>query len=242
MVSASLVSRFLGGADPIGQRMTFQMAGRPFEAEIVGVVDALRHEALDRPPRPEVFVPLAQLPYGKMTFVMRTAVEPAGLLTAASAQIWAVDPLQSVYRTATLDELVSRTVQPRRFAVLLLSAFAGIALLLAAVGLYGVLSAVTSSRLREIGVRVALGASAWDVLRWLAGRGLAIVGIGIAIGLACALGTARLLRGFLYQVEPLDPFAIGGACALMLLVAVLACFGPARRALRADPVEVLRAE
>jgi ABC-type antimicrobial peptide transport system permease subunit len=177
-----------------------------------------------------------------MTFTVRTAGDPALLIEAAKAEIWAVNPAQTIYRTATLDELVMKTVSPRRFALAVLVAFALVALLLSAAGVYGVLAAVTSTRLREVGVRVALGASWWDITRWVIRRGLVIAAAGIVFGIAGALGASTLLRRFLFEVAPTDPLSLGGACAVMLLAALAACYLPARRAADADPIAVLRAE
>jgi ABC-type antimicrobial peptide transport system permease subunit len=169
-------------------------------------------------------------------------VDPRSLIEAAKVEVWAVDPLQSFYRTASLDELVGRTLTARRFALVVLTGFAALALLLAAAGLYGVLSTIASQYRREIGVRMALGARAADIVRLIVTRGLAVAALGVAAGLAGALGGSRLLSRFLFSVTPTDPLAIGAAAALMLAVAAAACYIPARRAAGADPVEALRVE
>jgi putative ABC transport system permease protein len=228
--------------DPIGDRVRARFSGAPIDAEIVGVVASLRHDSLDASPREEIFLPHAQMPFGSITFTVRTAGDAASLIEPAKAAIWEINPEQTIYRTATLDELVTKTVSPRRFALAVLVAFALVALLLAAGGVYGVLSAVTTSRLREVGVRVALGASRWNIVRWVVGRGLVLAGLGIAIGMAGALGAGRLLRAFLFQVTPADPVSVVSAGLVMLFAAVAACYVPARRASSADPVEVLRME
>lgn len=243
VISEDLVRRYWPpDDDPIGDSIGARFTGRPIEVEVVGVVASLRHDTLDRSSREEVFLPYAQLPFGSMTFTVRTAGDPASLIDAAKAEIWAVSPAQAIYRTATLDELVMKTVSPRRFALAVLVSFALVALLLAAGGVYGVLSAVTATRRREIGVRVALGASRGEIMRWLVGRGLIIATVGVVLGLAAALGAGRLLRGFLFNVAPADPVSLAAACAAMIGVAALACYVPARRASSANPVEVLRME
>ena len=144
--------------------------------EIVGVVGALRHERLDTPPRAEILIPYAQSPTGSITLVARTSVDPATLIETAKREIWTIDPLQTFYRTATLEELVDRTLITRRFALIVLTGFAGLALLLAAAGLYGVLSTIASQYRREIGVRMALGAAWLDILQLVVMRGLGRVG------------------------------------------------------------------
>jgi ABC-type antimicrobial peptide transport system permease subunit len=190
----------------------------------------------------EIFLPHAQAPSGSMTIVARTGLDPRTLIEPAKAAVWTIDPLQTFYRTATLDELVGRTLVTRRFALLVLAGFTGLALLLAAAGLYGVLSAVVSQYRREIGVRMALGARAADIARLILARGLVVAGVGVVLGLAGAISGSRLLAGFLYGVTPLDPAALGGGAVLMLAVACAGCYAPARRAARQDPVEVLRVE
>jgi putative ABC transport system permease protein len=242
VISDALAARYWRDADPIGQRLAFRYGAQPLDVEIVGVVGATRHERLDEASRGEIIVPHAQAPTGSMTVVARTTLDPASLVEPAKAAIWAIDPLQTFYRTATLDELVGRTLVTRRFALLVLAGFTTLALLLAAAGLYGVLSAVVSQYRREIGVRMALGARAADIARLILARGFAVAAVGIGIGLAGAVGVSRLLSSFLYSVTPADPATFGGAAVVMVAVAALACFAPARRAARQDPVEVLRME
>lgn len=228
--------------DPIGDTLRFRFSGTPVESEIVGVLGSLRHDSLDQSARDEVFIPFAQMPFGSMTFVVRSASDATSLLEPTRAAIWGVNPAQTIYRSATLDELVLKTVSPRRFALAVVIGFAGVALLLAIAGVYGVLSAIMTARLREVGVRVALGASRWDIVRLVIARGLVMAGIGVVIGLAGSLGAARLLRSFLFQITPADPVALAAAVSLMTLAAVAACYLPARRAASADPVEMLRTE
>jgi ABC-type antimicrobial peptide transport system permease subunit len=164
------------------------------------------------------------------------------LIEPARAAIWSVNPAQTIYRSATLDELVLKTVSSRRFAMLVILGFAGIAMLLSLLGVYSVLSAVVTARQREVGVRVALGASRADIVRMVVGHGLAMAAVGIAVGFVGALGTARLLRGFLFGIAPADPLVVTIAIALMTLAATAACYLPARRAAGADPIAVLRTE
>lgn len=242
VVSEAFANRHLRGVDPVGQRIEVRQFNRPIQAEIVGIVRALRHGRLDEAPRAEVLLPFAQNPMGSLTIVARTAVPPETLIEPAKLAIWSIDPLQTFYRTATLDELVQRTLTTRRFALIVLTGFAALALLLAAAGLYGVISAIVSQYRREIGVRMALGAAWTDILRLVVGRGLLVSAVGVAAGLVAVLGGARLLQGFLFSVAPTDPLAIGGAAVLMLAIAAIACYIPARRAAAEDPVQALRVE
>jgi predicted permease len=242
VISEAFAERYLRGIDPIGQRLEIMGRGKPIPTEIVGVVPALRHEGLDRAARAEVLMPFAQSPTGSITMVVRTSVDPATMIDTTKREIWAIDPLQTFYRTATLQELVDRTLVTRRFALIVLTGFAGLALLLAAAGLYGVLSTIASQYRREIGVRMALGAAWLDILQLVVKRGLIVSAVGVAVGLVGVIGGARLLRGFLFSVTPTDPIAVGGAALLMLTIAAIACYIPARRAAGEDPIQALRVD
>jgi putative ABC transport system permease protein len=242
VISEAVAERYWHGRDPVGQRIRLRSPRGPIELEIIGVVTSVRHERLDAAPRLEVFRPFAQAPSGSMTLVARTGVDPRPLLESAKHAVWAVDPLQAFHRTATLDELVTRTIATRRFALVVLASFAGLSLILAAAGLYGVLTAIALQYRREIGVRMAVGATGLDILRLMLGRGLAVVAAGVAVGVAGAVGAGRLLASFLVSVSPADPWAIGGAALVLTLVAVPACLIPARRAAGTSPSEVLRAD
>ena len=242
VISEAFAERFLRNIDPIGQRLEIQRQGKPVLSEIVGVVPSVRHERLDQAPRAEVFFPFAQAPTGSITLIARTSVDPATMIETAKREVWTIDPLQTFYRTATLEELVDRTLITRRFALIVLTAFAALALLLAAAGLYGVLSTIASQYRKEIGVRMALGAAWLDILQLVVKRGLFVSAVGVAVGLVGVLGGSRLLRGFLFSVTPNDPVAIGGAAMLMLTIAAIACYIPARRAANEDPVEALRVD
>jgi putative ABC transport system permease protein len=242
VISEAFAARYLRDIDPVGQRLEIRVQGKPVQTEIIGVVPSLRHDRLDQPARAEVLMPFAQAPTGSMTLVARTSVDPATMIETTKREIWTIDPLQTFFRTATLEELVDRTLITRRFALIVLTAFAALALLLAAAGLYGVLSTIASQYRKEIGVRMALGAAWLDILTLVVKRGLAVSAIGVAAGVVGVLGGARLLRGFLFSVAPTDPIAIGGAAMLMLVIAAIACYIPARRAAGEDPVQALRVD
>jgi predicted permease len=230
------------GASPVGRRVALRFEGRPLQAEIVGVVGSVRHERLDRPASAEAFVPHAQVPTGQMSYVLRTDGDPRGLIPAARERIWSVDPMQTFYRTATVSELMAKSVADRRFLMVLLSVFAALALLLAATGIYGLLSFVVAQRTQEIGVRRALGAGQAAILRLVLGQGMKLVLGGLAIGLAGFLALRGVLRGLLFDVSSVDPVAVASVLALLLAVALAACYLPARRATVVDPAVALRSE
>ncbi len=242
VVSEAFATRYLRGIEAVGQRIEFRQVGRPTQAEIVGVVRAQRHARLDEAPRAEILMPFAQHPMGSLAIVARTAVPPETLIETSKLAVWSLDPLQTFYRTSTLDDLVERTLTTRRFALIVLTGFAALALLLAAAGLYGVLSAIVSQYRREIGVRMALGAAWTDIMRLVVVRGLLVSALGVAVGLVGVIGGARILQSFLFNVAPTDPLTIGGAALLMLIIAATACYIPARRAAGEDPVQALRVE
>lgn len=242
VISQALADRYFRGRDPVGRHLLGRDRGKPVDIEVVGVVGSLRHRRLDDAPRMEIYRPFAQGPSGSMTVVARTAVDARALVESITHAVWAVDPLQTFYRTTTIDDLVTRTVATRRFALVVLAGFAALALVLAAAGLYGVLSAIAEQQQREIGVRMALGATWLDVARLVVGRGLAMVAMGVVAGLAGAAGAGRLLASFLFGVSPQDPWTLGGAVLVLVAVAMPACLLPARRAASASPADVLRTD
>jgi putative ABC transport system permease protein len=243
VVSETLARQQWPGEDPIGKRMTVDFSRvRPATREVVGVVSDVRHTGLDEPPRPALYMPHAQLRTGALIFTARTSGDPAALLPALRKAIWASDPSESIYESATLEGLLHDSLRPRRFTLVLLVAFSLTALALAAVGIYGLMSHVATERARELGVRVALGARVRDVLTLVLGEGLWLAALGVVIGLASAAALTRVLRGMLFGVEPLDAMTFVGVAALVLLFALLASLVPARRSARVEPIVALRDE
>jgi len=178
-----------------------------------------------------------------LNLVMRTDARDASQLTqAARAEVKAFDPKQIIWRVQTLDQLLGTSVAPRRFNMMLLGIFAGVALVLAAVGLYGVMSYSVSWRTHEIGIRMALGAKRADVLRMVVRQGMMMTFVGVALGLAGAFALSRVIVGLLYGVSARDPLTFAGVSIVLLIVALLACLIPARRATRVDPIIALRTE
>jgi predicted permease len=242
VVSEMLARRTWPDGRAVGSRIRYRYEGQPRAAEVVGVVADVRHDALDRPPRRELFVPHAQVPFGSMTFVARTTADPAGAIAALTSAIHAVDPAPAIYRAATAQELVSRSLVERRFMLSLLGAFALLAGVLAAIGIYGVISVATAQRTREFGVRLALGAELGQILGMVLRQGATLTLGGLAIGIAAALALGRVMAGFLYGITPTDPLTLAGMTVVLAVVAFVACVVPARRATQVDPLVALRAE
>jgi len=191
---------------------------------------------------PEIYTAYQQETIGEMNLALRTAREPLALVAAVKALVLAVDPAQPVYDIATMDERLSESTAPQRFNALLVGVFALAALALAAVGIYGVLAFSVARRTPEIGVRMALGARRAAVLRMVVGEGLRLCALGVGLGLAASAPLTRLLRSLLFGVSPSDPLTLVAASAALLLVAVMACYVPARRATEVDPMVALRHE
>ena len=202
----------------------------------------VRQLGLDAPPDPELFIPYAQWPSGEMALVLRTASEPSSLIPVVKKEIWRVDPDQPVTDIKTMDELVSTEAAGRRFVLQLIGVFAVIALVLAAVGIYGVVSYGTRQRTHEIGIRMALGARGQQILWLVAGQNAKWLLIGITTGVASALALTRLLAAYLYAVRPTDPLTFVAVSLLLLAVAMIAVYIPARRATKVDPMVALRYE
>lgn len=244
IISESLARRFFADRDPIGQRIRVGNVRDP-EAPwwtIVGVVGSVRSRALDQIPEPEIYVPLAQRPSRGISLVIRANGEPTGLAPAFRETVWALDPDMALSGLATLEDVFSSSIAPQRFISWLLGAFAGLAVLLGAVGIYGVMGFMVSRRTREIGIRMALGARPADVLRSVMGRGLWLTIGGLALGLVGALAASRTLSGLLFDVSPTDPLTLAGVAVLLGATALFACYWPARRATRVDPMVTLRSE
>ena len=242
VVSEALARRLWPGANAVGQTIKFSNPGDMVPAQIVGVVADIRHDGLERPPRLELFVPHAQVPMASMTFVARVDGNPASVIPDLKAQVHAVDPTQAIYRSATAEELVSKSLIERRFMLALLAGFALLASVLAAIGIYGVIAVETTQRTREFGLRIALGAERGEILRLVLREAAVMAAIGLAIGLAGAVALGRVMERFLYGITPGDPTTLGAVVAVLGLVALTACIVPAYRATRVDPITALRTE
>lgn len=236
VVNEAMAAKYWGNKDPIGQRV--QVKGRWMQ--VVGVARQAKYGTFLETPKPFLYVPLRQNYSLRTILHIRTSQAPGTIATALAREIHALDASLAPQEVITLREHIDRSTAPQRIAVTLLSLFGGLALLLAAVGLYGVMSYAVSQRRRELGLRLALGASASHLLRLVMSYGLALTAGGVLLGAAAALESTRLLGYILYQVSPRDPLAFGSACAVMAVAALAACLVPAWRALRIDPVRALR--
>ena len=242
VVSNAFVKRYFPNEDAIGKRVIFDGKNQILR-EIVGVVADVRRKGLDAEVQPEMYVPYLQKPERRLNLVIRTeASDPSQLLPAVRAEVKAFDPKQIIWRTQTLEQLLGTSVAPRRFNMMLLGIFAGVALVLAAVGLYGVMSYSVSWRTHEIGIRMALGAKRGDVLRLVVRQGMIMTLIGLVLGLIGAFSMSRVIAGLLYGVSATDPLTFIGVSIVLMAVALLACLVPARRATRVDPIIALRTE
>jgi macrolide transport system ATP-binding/permease protein len=238
IVNQTMVARYWRGQNPIGQRL--QVKGN--WVQVVGVVKASKYYSMDEPPRPFFYVPLRQSFAIEPDIHIRTTQPLQTIQTALICEVRALDPDLTLYEMITLEEQVNRSTSKQLVAVTLVALFGGLALLLASIGLYGVMSYTVSQSTRELGLRMALGADASNVLRLVLSRGLLLTTTGIVIGVAVALLLTRLLGNLLYQVSPRDPLAFAAAFAVMTLASTAACFLPAWRATRTDPIRALRAE
>ncbi len=239
IVNRAMARRFWPGESPIGKR--FRSSPDEPPTTVVGVISDMRRSELDHEEPPSCFRPFAQLPTPNMTLVVRTAGDPASLAGAVTRAVWTIDRNQPITRVATAEELLGERLSLQRFNAVLLAFFSLLALLLAAVGIYGVISYTVSQSLHDIGIRMALGAQSEDVLRMVLARGLGLVAIGIAVGFASALAAGRMLSHLLFGVKATDPLTFLGVAAILGLLASAAMYLPARRAARVDPVRALRA-
>jgi predicted permease len=242
VVNEFLANRHWPGQSAIGKRIRFDDEKQPLRT-VVGVVKNIRERGLLFDMKPAIYLPVTQNKVeGYSYLVVRTAQDPASTLKAVQGAVWSVDAQQPVTQIRTMDQLMEEDVADRRRPMILLGAFAGLALVLAAIGVFGVLAYAVAQRTREIGVRMALGARPSDVTGMILGRGLQLSGIGLLAGGVLAAGLSVLLRSLLYGVTPASPLVYAGAAGSLVLVAMAACVIPALRAARVDPVEALRDE
>lgn len=248
VINEQLAQRYWPNENPIGKRMIVQRARMgdrtDVSREVVGVVRTYKHWGLDRRTQSEVYVPYLQTPFPTMTLVVRSArnVPPASLTASVRSQIHSVDKDLPVFNVKTMDQVVSESVVPQRLSTLLLGVFAILAMMLAGIGIYGILAYFVTNSSHNIGVRMALGASRGNILKLIVRQGMFLTLVGIGIGALAAVAVARLMKGLLVGVSTTDPLVFGGIALLLALVALMASFIPARRATKVDPLIVLRNE
>ncbi|HEX8293693.1 MAG TPA: FtsX-like permease family protein, partial [Pyrinomonadaceae bacterium] len=243
-VNQALARRDFPGEDPVGKRISYGIGpdGQPAWKEVVGVVADVRSEEPGREAAPEIYASYLQDPFAGMSYVVRSSVEPESLAPGVRQAVRAGDRAQPVAEVRTMEQLVGESFAQPRFNSLILGLFACMALLLAAAGIYGVMSYAVTQRTHEIGIRIALGARGRDVLRLVVGRGMALALAGVGLGLLAALALTRLMAGLLYGVTATDPATFAGVSLLLGAVALLASYVPARRATKVDPMVALRYE
>jgi len=243
IVNEALSSRYWPNQDAVGKRLGFEDdSGKQVWREIVGVVGNVKHKALETDAMPEIYFPYHQQPKNFMNLVVQTAADPAGMIPAIRNQVTSIDNNQPVSDIMTMNQRLSKAVASSRFVMSLLGIFSMVALGLAAVGIYGVMSYLVTQRTQEIGVRMALGAQRRDVLKLVVRKGMALAIIGTAIGLGASLALTRLIRSLLFEVTPTDWLTFVITSMVLLTVALLACYIPARRATKVDPLIALRHE
>jgi putative ABC transport system permease protein len=246
VLSESAVRKYFPNENPIGQWITLgwrRPDGQPKAGgEVVGVVGDVKTFGLAREAVPEIYLPYAQLPVGSMDVLVRTSVPPMSLGPAVEQTVHELDPDIPVARLRSLEDVVSRSISQPRFYMLLLGLFASMAVLLAALGIFGVISYAVTQRSREIGIRMALGAHPGSVMRLVLSSAAVLIASGIGIGLAGALALSRSLSSLLFNLSPTDPSTLAGVAVLLGAVALLASYLPARQATRVDPLLTLRSE
>jgi putative ABC transport system permease protein len=243
VINQTMAQRFWPGESPVGRRIKLGPSPetKPW-LTIVGVVGNMRHFGLDADPRPEIYRPFAYNPLGAPMLAIRTAGDPGTLADTLAARVRSLSPEVPAYNVSPIQDLVDRSTTQRRFVMWMLTVFSLAALLLAGVGIYGTMSQAVAQRRQEIGLRMALGASPAATLGLVLRQGLSLTMSGIAIGAVAAAALTRLMGKMLFEVHPLDPPAFASAALVLAAFAFLACYIPARRATRVDPLETLRIE
>jgi predicted permease len=246
IINETMARKFWPNEDALGKRLRFDVVGGNFHLfQIVGIIGDVRQMGLDAPAKEEMYFPYWQAQGNYMvprTLVVRTTGDPISLGSAVRQAVWSVDPDQPVSVIMTMDDVLDREVEQRRVQAVLLGGFATLALILACVGIYGVMAYLVTQQNHEIGIRVALGARPPVILALILGRGTKLTLMGVSIGVAAALLLVDLMRSLLFGVSPVDPLTFAGVAVLLTLVALVACYIPARRAMRVDPMVALRHE
>ena len=242
IINQNMAKQFWPNESPIGKRVTMKNWGPPLTGEIIGIVGDTKADGIAADVYPMIYWPYFQFPQNFNAFVVRTDGDPSRMISAIKERIWSVDKTLPISGIATMDQLIYDSLARRRLNMVLLSIFASVALLLAAVGIYGVMSYSVSQRTNEMGIRIALGAQPRNVLMLILMQGLSVAALGMVIGIGAAFVLTRLMSSLLFGISATDPLAFGAVAIALTIVALLACYIPARRATRVDPMTALRNE
>ncbi len=250
VINQTLANKYFGGEDPLGREIKLNMLEKFPEGpvanpifEIIGVIADAKNRGIQEPPSPEVFIPYTMTGGFERGILVRTAGDPGAMLNSVRREIWAIDRGVAITLTGTLNEYLTRfSYAEPRFSLVLLAVFSGVGLVLVAIGVYSVIAYTVSRQTHEIGIRIALGAGRSQVLAMVATMGLRMLAIGVVVGLLVSLGTTRLIAAQLWTVSPYDPLTMGIVIGVMAVVGAAACYFPARRAMRVDPIVALRYE
>ncbi len=242
MINQTLAKQFFAGKDPVGEELNLGSADKPDWWQIVGVTGDVKAFGQDQPTHADIYRPFAQLPFPLAAFTLRTEIDPASMVKSAEQAMWSVDPNLPVLKAVPMDLLASQTLAVRRASSALISAFAVLALVLACIGIYGVMAYAVTQRRQEIGVRMALGARRGDVLRMMIGLAIRLTLLGVVIGLVGALALTRLMASLLFEVNAMNPLIFSIAATVLVAVAMAASYLPSHRAASIDPMQALRTE
>jgi predicted lysophospholipase L1 biosynthesis ABC-type transport system permease subunit len=240
VIDQTLARRYWPNENPIGQQVKFGFGRGPQGLTIVGIAGDVKSDGFESPSVPHIYVVMGQFAPVNAVVFLRSKGDIAHLGEAVRREVEAVDPNVPVHSISSMDQIIARSMADRRFSLALLGVFATVALLLAGIGIYGVMSYSFTQRTQEVGIRIALGAQRLDILRLAVGEGMRVVLIGLAAGLVGAVIVTRIFRSMLFEVGSSDPATLASVSAILAGVALLACYLPARRATRADPLAALR--
>lgn len=246
IVNQTMARKFWPNKDALGKRLRFNLGGGNFRlTQIVGIVGDVKQMGLEVPPKEEMYFPYWQAKGNYMmarALAIHTATDPMSLPSGVRQVVWSIDPEQPISDVMTMDDILDREVEQRRNQASLLGGLAALALVLACIGIYGVMAYTVARQNHEFGVRAALGARPGDIFGLVLRRGIKLTATGVGIGIAAAFFVTRLMRSLLFGVGPFDPLTFGGVALLLMLVALAACYFPAHRATRIDPMVALRFE